>query len=356
MTATGTSYYFPAAGDNWERRAPEEAGFDPGALQKAVDFALANETTKGHYERVDLSLPENDVVGPLKDKGPMNGLILRDGYIVTDWGDTSQVDMTYSVAKSYLSTMAGLALDDGLIRDVDDLVRDYVPTEHFSGDHNGQITWRMLLQQSSEWVGKLFDKHDTADRRHGVDREIRKPGTFYEYNDVRVNLLGYALLELWRRPLPEVLKERIMDPIGATDTWQWHGYSTSYVDIDGKRMQSVSGGSHFGGGIWINSLDHARVGQLFLARGNWNGTQLISEKWITDATTPSACEPTYGYMWWLNPGRVLYPSLPENCYAAHGAGGNYILISPDHDMVVVVRWLEGEHRDAFFGKILAAMR
>ncbi|HUG15656.1 MAG TPA: serine hydrolase [Thermomicrobiales bacterium] len=356
MTATERGHYFPAAGDSWERQRPEDAGFDPDALQAAVNFALANETTKGHYDRVDLSLPQNDVVGPLKDKGPMHGLILRNGRIVTDWGNTAQIDMTYSVAKSYLSTMAGLALDDGLIRDVDDLVREYVPTEHFQGDHNGQITWRMLLQQTSEWVGKLFDKNDTADRRKGVDREIQTPGTLYEYNDVRVNLLGFALLHVWRRPLPEVLKERVMDPIGGSDTWQWHGYSTSYVDIDGKRMQSVSGGSHFGGGIWINSLDHARFGHLFLAGGNWNGRQLISEKWIAEATTPSACEPTYGYMWWLNPRRALYPSCPENCFAAHGAGGNYIWISPDHGLVVVVRWLEGEHRDAFFGKVLAALR
>lgn len=355
MTATEKSYYFPAAGGAWERRNPEDAGFDPERLQEAIAFAQTNETHKGHFDRVDLSLPENDVVGPLKDKGPMNGLILRGGYLVADWGDTNQVDMTYSVAKSYLSTMAGLALDDGLIRNVDDRVADYVHTEHFSGEHNSQITWRMLLQQSSEWVGKLFDKHDTADRRNGVDREIQTPGTLYEYNDVRVNLLGYALLELWRRPLPVILKERIMDPIGASDTWTWHGYETSWVDIDGTRMQSVSGGSHFGGGIWITSMDHARFGHLFLARGNWNGRQLISQQWIDAAMTPSVTEPTYGYMWWLNPGRTLYPSLPENIFAAHGAGGNFILISPDHDLVVVVRWLEGEHRDAFFGKVLAAL-
>ena len=74
---------------------------------------------------------------------------------------------------------------------------------------------------------------------------------------MRVNRLSLALMLAFGRPLPEVLKERIMDPIGASKTWEWHGYDNSWLDINGKRVQSVSGGAHWGGGLWISSLDHA---------------------------------------------------------------------------------------------------
>jgi CubicO group peptidase (beta-lactamase class C family) len=355
MSATHTETYFPPAGDAWERRRPEEVGLHPERLQAAIDFTFEHEATTNHHSRVELVMPDNDIVGPLKERGPVNGLILRHGYIVAEWGDTSRVDMTYSISKSYLSTVAGLALDRGLIRDVDDLVKDYVQDGGFDDAHNAKITWRMLLQQSSEWVGTLFGKRDIADRRKGVDREIQEPGTFYEYNDVRVNRLSHSLLQVWRRPLPEVLKEYIMDPIGASDSWEWHGYDTSWVELDGKRVQSVSGGGHWGGGVWINSRDHARFGHLFLRNGRWGEQQLISERWVREATTPSTCEPTYGYMWWVNPKRALFPSAPENSYAAIGAGRNMIWISPDHDLVAVVRWLDNEQADAWLGKVVEAV-
>ena len=100
---------------------------------------------------------------------------------------------------------------------------------------------------------------------------MHEPGTFYEYNDVRVNLLALAALHVWRRPLPQVLRELVMDPIGASNTWRWNGYENSWVTIDGLRMQSVSGGGHWGGGMFISSRDHARFGLLFLRGGTWAG-------------------------------------------------------------------------------------
>ena len=328
---------------------------DEAKGQEAVELIVASESVGGHDTRVELTLPDNEIVGPMKDRGPANGMILRHGYIVGEWGDTDQVDMTYSISKSYLSTCAGLALDRGLITDLDEPVNKLVSSEEFTGEHNAKITWRHLLQQTSEWVGTLWGKRDIADRRKGVDREIQEPGTFYEYNDVRVNLLAWALLQVWRQPLPEVLKQHVMDPIGASETWEWHGYSTSWATIDGRRMQSVSGGGHFGGGVWISSRDHARFGLLFSRRGRWGDQQLISERWIDEATTPSEVEPTYGYMWWLNPGRTLFPSLPGNSYAARGAGSNTIWISPDHDLVVVSRWVERDAIDRCMAKVLDAI-
>ena len=68
-----------------------------------------------------------------------------------------------------------------------------------------------------------------------------------------------------------------MDPIGATQTWEWHGHATPWVDVNGTKIQSVSGGAHWAGGLWINTLNHARVGQLMLNKGQWNNTEILPE-------------------------------------------------------------------------------
>jgi len=226
-------------------------------------------------------------------------------------------------------------------------VVDYVWDGAFEGAHNAQISWDHLLTQSSDWSGRLFGMPDWADRppREGRvddwrDRPFHEPGTNFEYNDVRVNLLAYSLLQVWRRPLPQILKERVMDPIGASTTWRWYGYETSYVEVDGLRVQSVSGGGHSGGGVFINTLDHARFGLLFLRRGRWRDRQLISEDWVERVQQPSQANESYGYMWWLNRGERSYEGVPDHLYYAAGFGGNYIVVDKANDMVVVTRWLE----------------
>ena len=87
-----------------------------------------------------------------------------------------------------------------------------------------------------------------------------------------------------------MLRERIMDPIGASTTWRWYGYDNSFVNIDGQMIESVSGGGHFGGGIFINTLDQARFGLLFLRKGKWKNKQLISEQWVNSVGQPSASQ------------------------------------------------------------------
>ena len=149
-----------------------------------------------------------------------------------------------------------------------------------------------------------------------------------------------------------------MDPIGATSTWRWYGYNNSWVELDGNYMQSVSGGGHSGGGIFINTEDHARFGLLFLNEGNWNGTQLISKSWIKKATSPSTAQSNYGYMWWLNKkGTPRYwEGIPENVYYAAGFGGNFIVIIPDESMVIVTRWLEPSQIGEFVRQVLKSIQ
>ncbi len=369
--------YVPGPADAWQTRAPEEVGMDAALLREAVDYALTHETSMpqdpGQYLRDRFEgLPYQEIVGPTRERGGPNGLVVKDGYIVAEFGDTRRDDMTFSVTKSYLSTVAGLALDRGMIRSLDDLVVDYVPDETFTSEHNRSITWRHLLTQTSEWEGVLFEKPDAADRRRGIDRHIQAPGTFWEYNDVRVNLLAYALLHVWRRPLPQVLKEHLMDPIGASNTWRWHGYETSWVTIDGAAVQSVSGGGHWGGGFIIDSRDHARFGLLFLRQGQWGDRTLLSEAWVDQATTPSEVQGNYGFMWWLNEGTCgmstaegcgegsdarIFPAGSEASFFALGAGSTSVIyVDPEHDLVTVTRWVDGgEHVNAFIERVLAAI-
>jgi len=352
-------YYYPA----------EEAGFDESALQSAINFAIENE----YSGAVDLRLaiikgferePFHKILGPTKRRGKPAGMILWKGLKVAEWGDLERVDMTFSVTKSYLSTVVGEAVEEGLIRDVDDFVKDYVWDGSFDGEHNSQITWKHLLQQTSDWSGTLWGGQDWADRppqEGGLDdwknRALVKPGTSMEYNDVRVNLLAYSLLQVVRKPLPAYLKEQVMDPIGASSTWRWFGYDNSWTNVDGVKMQSVSGGGHSGGGLFINTIDHARFGLLFLSDGSWDGEKIVDPKWIEEATSTPTIGGNYGYMWWLNQeGPRHMEGVDTSVYYAAGFGGNFIFVDNVNDLVIVTRWLEPSQRGDFLKQILAARK
>ena len=341
--------YFP--GVEWQVKKPEELRMNKKLLDSAVTLALNSENKVERDLRIANMKsysrePGYKMIGPMKQRGGPAGVVIKNGYIVAQWGDVNRVDMTFSVTKSYLSTIAGLAVDNGLIKNVTDKVNQYVWDESFEGEHNSKITWDHLLTQSSDWSGDLFGLADWADRppkEGGIDdwknRKLLEPGTNYEYNDVRINLLAYSLLQVWRKPLPVVLKEKIMDPIGASSTWRWFGYENSFVNMDGIMIQSVSGGGHHGGGIFINTLDHARFGLLFLRNGKWKDQQLLSEKWINAAQQPSVANKNYGYLWWLNTGQE-WKGISPKVYYALGYGGNYIVVDKEHELVVVARWMD----------------
>ena len=392
--AHAQAIYFPAPGDAWERRTPEQVGLVAAQVQAAVDFAVANASTSppdllDQHRRSFGREPYGEATGPFRERGATSGLIIRNGYIVAEWGDTRRVDPTFSVTKSFLSTTVGLAFDRGMIPDLHATVREsFAPVVAlrgppgggiapgvripatgegsgpvradsvregvaftafevilpFESEHNRRITWDMLLRQTSEWQGTLWGKPDWADRPRGDTaawrtRERPAPGTVYTYNDARVNLLALAALNVWRRPLPQVLKEHVMDPIGASHTWRWFGYDNSWVVMDGQLVQSVSGGAHWGGGMWISARDMARFGYLTLRRGKWGDRQVLSERWIAMATTPGV-ERTYGFMnYFLNTERRPLPAAPADAFYHVGAGNNLIYVDPVNDLVIVTRWI-----------------
>ncbi len=359
----------------WNTVGVEEAGFKMDALAHAIDFCLCNESkmdrdigkalAEGHFGE---PWPIGKTIGPVKNREEPSGVVLRGGKIVASWGDVDRVDMTFSISKSYLSICAGIAVEDGLIPHIDAPVRILVKDESFDSEQNQDVTWRQLLQLTSEWEGTLWDKPDWIDHNRvvmgdagdgatkGQKRILQQPGTHWEYNDVRVNVASLALMRVFERPLPDVLKERIMDPIGASDTWEWHGYENSWVEINGRKMQAVSGGAHWGGGLWISTMDHARVGQLMLNKGIWNGQRLLSEDWIEAIKTPCSLNPTYGMLWWLNTTEdPTYPAASSSSFFGIGVGTNLVWVDPDNDMVVVVRWIDSEAVNIFMEHLIAAL-
>jgi CubicO group peptidase (beta-lactamase class C family) len=381
--------YVPPPG-SWERRAPSAVGMDSVRLAEAVAFALSKESrTPRDLELNHLQSfgrePLGDAIGPLPPRGGATGVVIRRGYVVATWGTPDAQETTNSVTKSFLSTVVGLAVDAGKIRSVHDTVASYVPpivrarpngvayardwpgTDKllmpFDTPHNRTLTWDHLLRQVSDWEGTLWGKPEWADRpaqqaNTWTTRPRVKPGSAYEYNDTRVNVLALAALQVWRRPLPEVLKERIMDPIGASDTWRWYGYDNSWIVLDGREVQSVSGGGHWGGGMVLNAWDMARFGLLTLRRGNWGGRQLLSETWVTQALTPTTAQPTYGYMnWFVNPGRSYLAAAPEQAFVHVGAGNNFIYVDPANDLVAVIRWMDtNASLNGFVEQLLSAIQ
>jgi CubicO group peptidase (beta-lactamase class C family) len=374
-TIVQKEYYFPERGAMWQAKSPSEFGIDHHKLQEAVQFALANEYKGDRDLKVNLTKwfhrePFHQVIGPTQKRGAPSGIILKNGYIIAQWGDNQRVDMACSATKSYLSTVAALAVDIGLIRSLDDCVYEYLPEDKFSGAHNSKITWAHLLTQSSEWAGELWGGHDWAERppKTGTIEDWKKrrryePGTVFRYNNVRVNLLCYALLKVWQKPLPQVLKDHIMDKIGASSSWSWHGYPTSQVNIQGKVVESVSGGAHWGGGLFMNAEDHARYGLLFLNDGKWNGTQVLPQNWVETATQPSPANGNYGYMWWLNRNIENYvgekprhwQGVPEEVFYASGFGGNLIVVDKTNDLVIITRWLDYTKTGEMMRRVMDAL-
>ncbi|MCU0634120.1 MAG: serine hydrolase [Gemmatimonadaceae bacterium] len=387
-----TTPYVP--GSTWERRMPAAAGLDGARLDSAIAFAVRSEARSprdlevAHTQSFGRE-PFGDAIGPFAPRGPASGVILRGGYVVAQWGEPERVDMTFSVTKSFLSTVVGLAVDRGLLavdrglirRVTDTVAHDVGPVyplhlgidrgraeragtsellTPFATPHNRTITWDHLLRQTSDWEGTLWGKPEWADRPSSDPATWRTrarlaPGSAWEYNDVRVNVLALAALNVWRRPLPEVLREEVMDPIGASRTWRWMGYDNAWIVLDGRPVQVVPGGGHWGGGMFINAWDLARFGLLTLRGGSWGERRILSEAWVRYARTPTGPNPGYGVMnWFLNTDRKWLPSAPAEAFGHVGNGTNLVYCDPELDLVAVVRWIDNGALDGFVQRLRAA--
>ena len=286
--------------------------------------------------------PWNRLHGPLHARGPVSGVVRQGGREVAAWGEPERADQTFSVAKSYLALLAGIAHADGLLPNRDEPVAARLPGIGFDSAHNRTITWTMLLQQTSEWEGSCLGIPDTVDRwrKVGFDpnpptgpkggaRPLQAPGSYWEYNDVRINQLSLALLHLFGEALESVFNQAIRQPLGCTDPFAWEPYDDAWVTLaDGRRLPSVPGGTHWGGGVRISARDQARIGQLLLDDGQHAGQRLLPAGWAAAMAAPVAIAPFYGRLVWLNPAGRAYPGASAESLFMQGAGGHtFFLLS-----------------------------
>ena len=347
-------------------------------LADALQFAQAHEVPwardpQAEPQRFGVHLgdppPYNRLFGPLHPRGGVSGVVWQQGREVAAFGEPTRADQTFSVAKTYLALLAGVAQQRGLLPDVDAVIGESLPGIGFDTPHNQPITWRQLLEQTSEWEGTLFGLPDTVDRwrkvagdprppggQKGDARPLQAPGTYWEYNDVRINQLSLALLHLFQQPLAEVFEQAIRAPLGCSDGFAWEPYDDAWVMVAGRRLPSVPGGSHWGGGVRISARDQARIGQLLLSDGQHQGQRLLPAGWVQAMSAPCALAPFYGWLVWRNADGLAWPGASAQSVFMLGAGGHTVWVEPALSVVAVLRWLDPTHAAACIERLAGALQ
>ncbi|NCX72730.1 MAG: class C beta-lactamase-related serine hydrolase [Betaproteobacteria bacterium] len=313
--------------------------------------------------------PYNRLYGPVYPRGGLCALVFQHGECLAHLGDVHRSDLTFSVAKTYLALLAGVAHDQGLLPDVHEAVFKRCPGIGFDTGRLQRISWEHLLQQTSEWEGTCLGIPEQVDRyrwlsyqpgeptgRKGDLRPLQEPGSYFEYNDVRINQLSLALLHLFKRPLPEVFEEAILKACDCSDPFRWDGYAQGLTAIDGKTLISVPGGSHWGGGVSISAMDQARIGLMMMRQGkSVRGKQVLSAQWIEAMQRPCAVAPFYGYLVWLYGQARLFSEASPSAWFALGAGSSVTWVDPSMELVVVLRWIDAQKTNDCIGMIMRAL-
>jgi len=344
------------------------------ALQEAIQFIEKCETPWSRdasppwgIHEVDPP-PYNRLYGPVHGRGPVSGVIFHKHVMLAEWGEPHKADLTFSVAKTYLALLAGIAFDQGLLPDVHESVLQKCPGIGFEGERLNRITWHHLLQQTSEWEGTCLGIPEQVDRYRwltyqpgkadgikGDARPLGEPGSRFEYNDVRINQLSLALLHLFKRPLPEVFEEFFRKPLGCTGEFQWVGYEQGWTDVNGQRMMSVPGGSHWGGGVSISARDQALIGMMLMGNGNFKGQQILSAKWLDMMQQSCDVASYYGYLIWLNKDGALFKDAPRSSWFALGAGSSVTWVDPKLELVCSMRWIDAPKTNDCIAHIMRAL-
>jgi CubicO group peptidase (beta-lactamase class C family) len=245
------------------------------------------------------------------------------------------LETSFSVAKSFVSTLVGIAIDEGLIGSVNDRISKYLPELAKRDPRFRRIRLRDLLTMSSgihyeEGGGFPWPFGDDTYTYYGADlrhialtrtRIEQPPGIAWQYNNYHPLLLGLVLERTTGKRVSDFMATRLWQPLGAEGDATW--------SLDSKK----SGFEKMESGVNARAVDYARLGLLFLHDGEWNGRRTVSEDWVRAATrADSANGPAYyhgyGYFWWLDVER------PGRFYAL-GKYGQYIYVAPDADTVVV---------------------
>ncbi len=247
--------------------------------------------------------------------------------------------ISFSMSKSVVSALIGIAIEEGYIKSVESTVTEYLPEFVETGYDNVQI--KDVLQMSS---GVRFNE-DYSDfnsdinimgRYFAIGKPLRKfaktlirqrePGTYNQYVSIDTQILGMILTEVTGVSISEYMSKKLWEPIGAE--------SDAFWIIDNEGMEFAVGGLN------CTAKDYAKIGQLFLDSGNWNGEQLIPSEWVTASITPDGphlmpgrrpnakSKDGYGYQWWI-------PLGANDEFNAQGIYTQFIYVDPDKDMVIV---------------------
>jgi CubicO group peptidase (beta-lactamase class C family) len=313
----GDQHRFPA------RRIPADARATPLSAGPKVDLVLS-----GKGSELDEFLRETDTLAFVVVH---HDRLVRERYF---GGSTRESLLTsFSVAKSFVSTLVGIAIDAGLIRSVDDPVTDYLPELAARDPRFRQITLRHLLTMSSgiryqEGGGFPWPFGDDTYTYYGVDlrdvalnrpRIAGPPGFGWQYNNYHPLLLGLVLERTTGTSVSDFMARRLWRPLGAEAdaTWSLDSERSAF-----EKMES---------GVNARAVDYARFGLLFLHDGEWNGTRIVSKDWVRSATradTPADLAYGYRYFWWLDVER-------SGRFYAMGKYGQFVYVAPDADAVVV---------------------
>jgi CubicO group peptidase (beta-lactamase class C family) len=329
-----TRVVFPAG--NWQQAAPESQGLDARRLAEAVEYLRDNAGSDGVQELV----------------------MIRNGYLIWKGSDIDKVHGVWSATKSFTSTVLGLLVDDGKVTP-DTKAKDYVPA---LATAYADVTLRHFTTMTSGYRAARDEPRGSY--RHGpsptpfdpCSSPLFAPGTQYAYWDSAMNEFGHVLTRIAGEPMSQLFRRRIADPIGMDPSqWRWGDFGPR----DGIIVNGGSGNSD--NHVFLSARQMARFGHLFLNRGNWNGRQLLSEKWVDLATKPHvpATIPlwpdsgadgrgVYGFNWWTNSlkadGRRKWPGAPAGTYAASGYNNNDMFVIPEWNMVVVRLGLDESQR------------
>jgi CubicO group peptidase (beta-lactamase class C family) len=314
----GDQYRFPA------RRIP--SGNDASPLPTGVELPAPTLS----------AVPGAGLDGFLRATDTLAFVVVHDDRLVYEryfqGSDRSSLQTSFSVAKSFVSTLVGIAIDEGAIGSVSDPVTDYVPELADRDPRFERITLHDLLTMSS---GIRYQEHslpvpwgDDINTYYGTDlRDLavnateieRPPGQAWLYNNYNPLLLGLVLERATGMSVSAYMSTRLWRPLGAEFDASW--------SLDSE----ASGFEKMESGLNAAPIDYARFGELFLHDGEWNDTRIVPEDWVRtatalDATTDPAED--YQYFWWIDTER------PGRFYAL-GNLGQYIYVAPDTGVVIV---------------------
>ena len=270
-------------------------------------------------------------------------LILEDGkvrfeeYYLTGGRDVNWLSM--SVAKSFVSTLVGIALQEGLIESVEAPITQYVPELAGSAYDGVAIVDVLEMSSGAAWnedyadpesdvmrMGRIMGLGGSLDEFIATLKPERLPGSFNQYNSADTQALAMLLARATGRSLTEYMQEKLWDPLGAE--------SNAYWMVDDNQVEMAFGGLN------ATARDYAKIGELFRRKGNWQGTQIINPDWVYTAThavkphlLPGINQASdypmgYGYQWWLMDGN-------EEEYSAIGVYNQFIYVNPTRNLVIV---------------------